>query len=123
PPEVLGKLLTLNDSVQIVQNTRSVALRNPHVPKSEKIAFVRTLCGFPKKEFRDGDEIRFAASDADTPPEVLECLAGEQDVRYSVAVNPHTPITVLEQLTRPDVDVSTRKAALENIAKHRAEKQ
>ncbi len=123
PPEVLGEMLTLNNSVRAVHASREFALENPHVPKPEKMSYMRTLCGSSKKEFHSGTELRFVASDADTPPEVLECLAGEQDLRYPVAVNPHTPIDVLEQLAGPDVDASTREAALENIEKHRAEKQ
>jgi hypothetical protein len=69
------------------------------------------------------DESRFAASDADTPPEVLECLAGEQYFRYFVASNPHAPLAILEGLTQSDVDAPTRKAAQDNIASRGAGKQ
>lgn len=118
-PEVLGELLTLNGSIRAVQSAREIALENPHVPKSEKIAYMRTLCGSSKKEVHYEEEFRFVASDADTPPEVLECLAGEQFVRYWVAGNPRTPIAVLERLAQPDVDAFTRKAAQENISRQR----
>jgi hypothetical protein len=76
-----------------------------------------------KTEVHDQSEGHFAASDADTPPEVLECLAGEPSVRYFVASNPHAPIAILERLTQSDVDAPTQKAAEENIAKQRAENQ
>jgi len=123
PPEVLGKLLTLDSSVRAVQNARGVVLENPHVPKPEKIAYMRTMCGSSKKEVHLVDELRFAASDVDAPPELLECLAGKQYVRYYVASNPKAPIAVLERLTQPDVDASTQKVAQENIAKQGVGKQ
>lgn len=123
PPEVLGKLLTVDSSVRKAQGARKVALENPHVPTSEKIAYVKTLCGSSKKEFHDQDEGRFAASDADTPPEVLECLAGEQYYPFFVASNPHAPTAILERLAQSAADARTRKAAQENIANRRAEKQ
>jgi hypothetical protein len=51
PAEVLGRLLTADSSIRRVQNARRLALENPHVPKSEKIAYETTLCGSSKKEF------------------------------------------------------------------------
>lgn len=122
PPDVLGKLLTLNSSVRAVQDVRAIAVKNPHVPKAEKIAYEKTLCGPSRQGFHYVDELRFVASDADTPPEVLECFAAEQDTRYNVATNPHTPMAVLERLTQPDVDVATRTAAQQNITKRTTEK-
>jgi hypothetical protein len=123
PPEVLGKLLVLDGSILALQNARGIALENPHSPKSEKIAYMRTLCGPPRKGFYSQSELRFAASDSDTAPETLECLAGQQDIRYYVAGNPHAPLAVLERLTQPDVDALTRNAAQRNISAHRTERQ
>jgi len=119
PPEVLGKLLALDDSIRALQDAREIALENPHSPKSEKIAYMRTLCGPPQKGVYSQGELQFAASDSDTPPETLECLAGQHDIRYYVAGNPHAPLAVLERLTQPDVDAPTRNAAQRNIAAHR----
>ena len=123
PPEVLGKLLTLDDSIRVARNARGIALQNPHAPKAQKVAYMRTLCGPPQKGFYDQDELRFTALDSDTPPETLECLAGQRDLRYYVAGNPHAPMAVLERLTQPDVDAATRNAAQQNIAAHRIERQ
>ncbi|HLZ44035.1 MAG TPA: hypothetical protein VKQ11_23945 [Candidatus Sulfotelmatobacter sp.] len=123
PPEILGTLLTVDSSVRAVQNARSVALENPHVPKSKKIAYVRTLCGSSKQGFHSQYEGRFAASDADTPPEVLECLAGDQYYSYFVASNPHAPINVLEWLAQSGLDAATRKEAQENLARQGAERK
>jgi hypothetical protein len=123
PPEVLGKLLTVDDSILEARNARGIALQNPHAPKAQKVAYMRTLCGPPKKGVYDQDELRFTASDSDTPPETLECLAGQRGPRYFVAGNPHAPMAVLERLSQPDVDAPIRNAAQETIAKHNAVKQ
>jgi len=118
PPELLVKLLHVERSADV----RMAALKNPNVPRPGKIAYEETLCGGVVKDFHNNEELRFAASDPDTPPPTLECFAA-QWTRFLVASNPHTPIPVLERLTGADVETETRKAAQKNIHKRGAAKQ
>jgi len=110
PPNILGKLLKLKDA-----NARLLAFENPRVPTAEKIAYLRTWCESPPKQFHDQSESRFVASAPDTPPEVLECIATLPFMRYFVAANPHTPVGLLQELIQSDAEADTKKAAQENI--------
>jgi hypothetical protein len=115
PPEILGKLLKLKDP-----NAQENAVKNPHVPAAEKIAYLRTWCESPPKQFHNESERRFVASAPDTPPEVLECLATQPFIRYFVAANSHTPVGLLQKLIQSDAEAATKKAAQENIDRREA---
>jgi hypothetical protein len=119
PPAVLGKLLDVARSPEV----RVAALKNPHVPPSDKIAYEETLCARPLAETHYDEEFQFAAFDADAPPQVMQCLAKDRAFRHLVATSPHASIELLEQLAGPDIDEETRKAALENIQKRGTAKQ
>jgi hypothetical protein len=73
PPDVLGKLLNVAGSPEV----RLAALKNPHVPRSEKVAYEETLCARPLAGSHYGEEFQLAAADADAPPQVLQCLADQ----------------------------------------------
>lgn len=111
PAEVLGKLLNFAPSPE----ARLAALKNPHLDPSGKIAYEKTLCPQPQNGSYFGVEFELAASDPDAPLPVLQCFAAQPGNRLYVAKNPRAPIELLEQLTRPEVDEMTRKAAQENI--------
>jgi hypothetical protein len=105
PADVLVKMAESDDRA-----ARAAALANPNLPKAEKIAYLNGACDFHEAE------MRYAAQDPDTPPEVLECLSTKPGGALAVARNPHTPIRVLETLTHSDQD-SVKKVAQENLAK------
>jgi hypothetical protein len=108
PADVLVKMAESDDRA-----ARSAALANPNLPKAEKISYLNGACDFQEAE------MRYAAQDPDTPPEVLECLSTKPGGALAVARNPHTPIRVLETLTRSDQD-SIKKAAQANLASREA---
>jgi hypothetical protein len=108
PADVLVKMVESDDRA-----ARTAALANPSLPKAAKISYLSAACEFHEAE------MRYAAQNPDTPPEVLECLSTKPGGALAVARNPHTPIRVLESLTHSDQD-SIKKAARENLAKHEA---
>ncbi|MGB6384486.1 MAG: hypothetical protein WBD25_21670 [Terriglobales bacterium] len=111
PADVLVKMAESDDRA-----ARSAALANPNLPKAEKISYLNGACDFHEAE------MRYAAQDPDTPPEVLECLSTKPGGALAVAQNPHTPIRVLETLTRSDQDL-IKKAAQANLASREAPPQ
>jgi hypothetical protein len=108
PADVLVKMVESDDRA-----ARTSALANPNLPKAAKISYLNGACEFHEAE------MRYAAQDPDTPPEVLECLSTKPGGALAVARNPHTPIRVLETLTHSDQD-SIKKAAQANLAKREA---
>ena len=111
PPDILGKLLEMQRSYLV----RLAALKNPNVPKADKIAYELTMCGTANEGGHTTDEYWFASFDPDAPPQILECFAANPGYRLMAASSPRTPIKLLEQLTRPEVDEDTRKAAQKNL--------
>ncbi|HET9408515.1 MAG TPA: hypothetical protein VFO39_14835 [Candidatus Sulfotelmatobacter sp.] len=75
-------------------NAHIAVLRSGKLSTKEKADYLEKACALT-----DDMEMLAIAQDADTPVEVLECLAKEPVPASGVAQNPHTPISILEEMS------------------------
>lgn len=75
-------------------NAHIAVLRSGRLSTKEKADYLEKACALT-----DDMEMLAIAQDADTPVEVLECLAKEPVPASGVAQNPHTPISILEEMS------------------------
>jgi hypothetical protein len=77
---------------------RAAALRSEKLPLKQKMDYLEKGC-----TLTDDFEMAAVARDADTPVEVLECLSSKPGAAVGLSINPHTPTSVLEQMSQsPD---------------------
>jgi hypothetical protein len=92
-PDLLMKMLRSGSPAQ-----RAAALRGEKLPLKQKIDYLEKGC-----TLTDDYEMAAVARDADTPVEVLECLSSKPGAAAGLSINPHTPTSVLEQMSQsPD---------------------
>jgi hypothetical protein len=88
--DLLLKMLRSGDSGQ-----RAAALRSKRLPLKEKMDYLEKGC-----TLTDDNEMAVVAGDSDTPVEVLECLSSKPGASVGLSINPHTPTSVLEQMSQ-----------------------
>jgi hypothetical protein len=77
---------------------REAALRSGKLPSKQKMDYLGRGC-----TLTDDSEMMTVAEEADTPVEILECLSAKPGAAIGLAANPHTPSSVLEQMSQsPD---------------------
>lgn len=77
---------------------RAYALRSEKLPLKQKMEYLERGC-----TLTDDYEMAAVARDADTSVEVLECLSSKPGAAAGLSINPHTPTSVLEQMSQsPD---------------------
>jgi hypothetical protein len=92
-PDLLMKMLRSGSPTQ-----RAAALRSEKLPLKQKMDYLEKGC-----TLTDDYEMAAVAGDADTPVEVLECLSSRPGAAVGLSINPHTPTSVLEQMSQsPD---------------------
>jgi len=92
-PELLMKMLRGGNPAQ-----RAAALRSEKLPLKQKMDYLEKGC-----TLTDDYEMAAVARDADTSVEVLECLSSKPGAAVGLSINPHTPTSVLEQMSQsPD---------------------
>jgi hypothetical protein len=93
---------------------RMGGLTNPNLPKAVKLEYLKKGC-----TYLWGSELRTVASDPSTPVDVLVCLSTKPDAAYAVAMNPHTPTSVVEAMSKSD-NYWVQMAGSENLARRQA---
>jgi len=92
-PDLLMKMLRSGSPAQ-----RAAALRSEKLPLKQKMDYLEKGC-----TLTDDYEMAAVARDADTPVEVLECLSSKPGASVGLSINPHTPTSMLEQMSQsPD---------------------
>jgi hypothetical protein len=92
-PELLLKMLRSGSPAQ-----RAAALRGEKLPLKQKMDYLEKGC-----TLTDDYEMAAVAREADTSVEVLECLSSKPGAAVGLSINPHTPTSVLEQMSQsPD---------------------
>jgi hypothetical protein len=92
-PDLLLKMLRSGNPGQ-----RAAALRSRNLPSKQKMDYLVKGC-----TLTDDDEMATVGGDLDTPVEVLECLSSKPGASVGLSINPHTPTSVLEQMSQsPD---------------------
>jgi hypothetical protein len=109
PVEVLVKMVR-SDSPYV----RMDGVTNPSLPKAVKMEYLKKGCAYWW-----GSELRTVASDPNTPVDVLICLSTKPDAAYAVAMNPHTPTSVVEAMSKSD-NYWVKTAGTENLARRQA---
>jgi hypothetical protein len=90
---------------------RTRAAGNPNTPKSEKISYLRKA-----GDSSDVAERLAAARNPATPSDELEKLSSESDeIAITVADNPSTPTTILENILATSKNEQTRASAKHNL--------
>ena len=109
PVEVLVKMVR-SDSPYVRMN----GVTNPNLPKTVKMEYLKKGCSYWWSS-----ELRTVASDPNTPVDVLVCLSTKPDAAYAVAMNPHTPTSVVEAMSKSD-NYWVQMAGRENLARQQA---
>jgi hypothetical protein len=109
PVEVLVKMVR-SDSPYV----RMDGVQNPNLPKAVKLEYLKEGCAYWW-----GSELRTVASDSNTPVDVLVCLSTKPDAAYAVAMNPHTPTSIVEAMSKSD-NYWVKTAGTENLARRQA---
>ena len=89
-PTLLLKMLGSGSPIE-----RAAALGGSKLPLGERIGYLEKGCSRS-----DEIEIRAVAESADTPVEVMACLAKNPRAAAGLAANPNTPTALLEQMSR-----------------------
>jgi hypothetical protein len=109
PVDVLVKMVR-SDSPYV----RMAAVANPNLPKAAKMTYLKKGC-----DYWWFAELRTVGGDPDTPLDVLLCLSVKPDAAYAVAMNPHTPTSVIAAMSKSD-NYWLKTAGEENLARRQA---